>query len=120
MRRHALRNLNFVGNLSLSFLLLLAFAVCFVSIRARAQNGIWQVDAGHSIARLSLGAGSQSVDVGVAPVSGTVVFDSSDPAERRFTSISSRSPRRSALSPSAPRSPATGSWQWSANSPLLE
>jgi hypothetical protein len=81
MRRHALRNLNFGSNLSLSFLLLLAFAVGFVSIPARAQNGMWQVDAGHSIARLSLGAGSQSVDVGVAPVSGTVVFDSSDPGD---------------------------------------
>jgi len=81
MRRHALRNLNFGGNLSLAFLLLLAFAVCFASIPARAQDGTWQVDAGHSIARLSLGAGLQSVNVGVAPVSGTVVFDSSDPAD---------------------------------------
>jgi hypothetical protein len=81
MRRHALRNLNFGGNLSLAFLLLLAFAVCFASIPARAQDGAWQVDAGHSIARLSLGAGSQSVDIGVASVSGTVVFDSSDPAD---------------------------------------
>jgi hypothetical protein len=81
MRRHALRNLDFGDNLSLLFLLLLAFAVCFASIPARAQNGTWQVDAGHSIARLSLGAGSQSVDIGVAPVSGTVVFDSSDPAD---------------------------------------
>jgi polyisoprenoid-binding protein YceI len=81
MRQHALRNLNFGGNLSLAFLLLLAFAVCFASIPARAQGGTWQVDAGHSIARLSLGAGSQSVDVGVAPVSGTVVFDSTDPAD---------------------------------------
>ena len=81
MRQYALRDLNFGGNLSLAFLLLLAFAVCFASIPARAQDGTWQVDAGHSIARLSLGAGSQSVDVGVAPVSGTVVFDSSDPAD---------------------------------------
>jgi hypothetical protein len=80
MKRYALRNLNFGGNLSLAFLLLLAFAVCFASIPALAQDGTWQVDARHSIARLSLGAGSQSVDVGVAPVSGTVVFDSSDPA----------------------------------------
>jgi len=81
MRQYALRDLNFGGNLSLAFLLLLAFAVCFASIPARAQDGTWQVDAGHSIARLSLGAGSQSVDVGVAPVSGTVVFDPSDPAD---------------------------------------
>jgi hypothetical protein len=81
MRQHALRKFNFGGNLSLAFLLLLAFAVGFASIPARAQDGAWQVDAGQSIARLSLGAGSQSVDVGVAPVSGTVVFDSSDPAD---------------------------------------
>jgi len=81
MRRHALRNLNFGGNLSLAFLLLLAFAVSFTFLPARAQDGMWQVDARHSIARLSLGAGSQSVDIGVAPVSGTVAFDSSDPAD---------------------------------------
>ena len=65
MRRHALRNFNFGGNLSLAFLFLLAFAVSFASLPARAQDGMWQVEAGHSLARLSLGAGSQSVDIGV-------------------------------------------------------
>ncbi|MFZ0796222.1 MAG: hypothetical protein WCA13_09545 [Terriglobales bacterium] len=54
------------------------------SIPAHAQSGTWQVDAEHSIARLSLGRGSQSADVGVARVSGSVVFDSNDPADPAF------------------------------------
>jgi hypothetical protein len=82
MRPHAFHDLHFVtGKPRLAFLFLLAFAVCFASIPARAQGGIWQVDAKHSIARVSLGSGSQSVEIGVTPVSGTVVFDSSDPAD---------------------------------------
>jgi len=82
MRSHAPHILHFVtGNVSLTFLLLLALAVCFVSIPARAQGGIWQVDPEHSIARLSLGSGSQSAEVGVAHVSGSLVFDPSDPAD---------------------------------------
>jgi polyisoprenoid-binding protein YceI len=81
MKSHTLRNLRFATvNLSLTLALLLALAV-FVSIPAYAQSGIWQVDAGHSIARLSLGRGPQSVEVGVASVSGSVVFNSSDPAD---------------------------------------
>ncbi len=81
-RWHVPQILHFVtGDASLTCLLLLALAVCFVSIPARAQGGIWQVDAEHSIARLSLGSGSQSTEVGVAHVSGNLVFDSSDPAD---------------------------------------
>ena len=82
MRSHAVRNLQFVTrNLSLAFLLLLAFAVSFASIPAHAQDGNWQVDADHSIARLSVGSASNAVETGVARVSGNVVVDSSDPAD---------------------------------------
>lgn len=82
MRSQTLRNLQSVtSNLNFAFLLLLAFAVCFASVPARAQGGIWQVDAEHSIARLSLGSGSNLLETGVARVSGDAVFDSSDPAD---------------------------------------
>lgn len=53
--------------------LLLALAVGM----AHAQNGIWKVDAEHSIARLSLG----SVETGVARVSGSVAFAGDDPSD---------------------------------------
>jgi polyisoprenoid-binding protein YceI len=82
MKSHALRNLQFVSrNVRFAFLLLLAFAVCFASVPARAQGSNWKVDAEHSIARLSVGSGSNAVEIGVARVSGEVVFDSSDPAD---------------------------------------
>jgi len=61
--------------------LLLTLALAVVSLPARAQSGIWQVDAQHSIARLSLGSGSRSVEVGVARVSGSVAFDASNLAD---------------------------------------
>ena len=61
--------------------LLLALAVSVASIPAHAQNGIWHVDAEHSIARLSLGSSPKSAEVGVARVSGDVAFDSSDPSD---------------------------------------
>ena len=81
-RSHTLHNLHFVtGDLRLAFLLLFAFVVCFTSIPARAQAGIWHVDTEHSIAHLSLGSGLQSAEIAVVPVSGTVLFDSGDPAD---------------------------------------
>ena len=82
MKSHALRNVHFVsGRVSLALLLLLAFAVCLASVPARAQGGIWQVDAQHSVARLSLGRGSNAFEIGVARVSGDMFFDSNDPAD---------------------------------------
>jgi len=69
------------GYTSLTLALLLALTLCLAPVPALAQGRIWQVDAQHSIARLSLGSGSQSAEIGVAPVTGNVVFDSSDPAD---------------------------------------
>lgn len=81
MKLHTLRTFQPVTvNLSLTLALLLALAV-FFSIPAHAQSGIWQVDAEHSIARLSLGRAPQSAEVGLAAVSGSVVFDSNDSAD---------------------------------------
>jgi polyisoprenoid-binding protein YceI len=58
----------------------LAFGVVVASVPVLAQD-TWQVDPQHSIARLSLGSGSNAVEVGLARVSGDVVFDSNDPAD---------------------------------------
>jgi len=81
MKSHMMRIIDFASNkVGLTFLLL-ALAIGVASIPAHAQDGIWQVDAKHSIARLSLGSGTESVEVGLARVSGNVVFDSSDPAD---------------------------------------
>ena len=44
---------------------------------AQAQDK-WQIDSETSVARLALGSGSDLLNVGVARVSGEVVFDSSD------------------------------------------
>ena len=80
MKSHTQRNLHSITvNLSLTLALLLALTVS-VSIPAHAQNG-WQVDTKHSVARLSLGRDPQSTEVGLATVSGNVVFDSSDSAD---------------------------------------
>ena len=82
MKSHTLRNLHVViGNVSLAFLLLLGFAVCLASIPAHAQGDIWHVDPQHSIARLSLGSASNALEIGLARISGEVVFDSNDPAD---------------------------------------
>ena len=81
MKSHMLRIVHFATNkVGLTFLLL-ALAVGIASIPAYAQNGIWQVDAEHSIARLSLGSSPKSAEFGVARVTGNVAFDSSDPAD---------------------------------------
>lgn len=67
--------------LALLTAVLLAFAVCLASVPARAQGGSWQVDPQLSVARLSLGRGSNAFEIGVARVSGDVVFDSNDPSD---------------------------------------
>jgi hypothetical protein len=81
MRSHMLRIIHFATDEVGPIFLLLALAIGVTSIPAYAQEGIWQVDAEHSIARLSLGSGSQSAEVGVARVSGNVAFDPSDSAD---------------------------------------
>jgi len=81
MKSHMLPIVHFATNEVGLVFLLLALAVGIASIPAHAQNGIWQVDAEHSIARLSLGSSPKSAEVGVARVSGNVAFDSSDPAD---------------------------------------
>jgi len=81
MKSHMLPIVHFATNEVGLIFLLLALAIGIASIPAHAQNGIWQVDAEHSIARLSLGSNPESAEVGVARVSGKVAFDSSDPAD---------------------------------------
>jgi hypothetical protein len=54
--------------------------VIFTSMPVRAED-TWQLDPQHSVARLSLGSGSNAVGIGSARVSGDVVFESSDPAD---------------------------------------
>ncbi len=77
MKTYALRNLHFVtGNVGQALALLLVLAVSF-SIPAHAQE-TWQLDSQLSIARLSLGSGSNALEVGLARVSGDVIFDSND------------------------------------------
>ena len=79
---HASPIVNLVtGGAILSLALLLAFTFCFASIPAVAQDRAFQVDPQYSFARLSLGSGAQSQQIDIAPVSGKVVFDSSDPAD---------------------------------------
>jgi len=78
MRSRTVRMLRFVtGEVGL-VLLLLTLAVVVTSMPAHAQEGIWQVDKEHSVARLSLGTAPKSAEVGVARVSGKVVFPVSD------------------------------------------
>lgn len=81
MRSHVQRIIQFASSGVSLFFLLLILAVCIASTTAHAQDDTWQADAQHSIARLSLGAGSKSVEVGVSRVSGTVAFSASDPAD---------------------------------------
>jgi hypothetical protein len=61
-------------------LLTLVVAGLIASIPARAQDS-FRVDARHSIARLFLGSGQNVLEIGLARVSGQVVFDSDDPAD---------------------------------------
>jgi hypothetical protein len=61
-------------------IMLLAFATATVSIPACAQD-IWQIDPKHSVATLSLGSGANQLQIGLARVSGEVVFESSDPGD---------------------------------------
>jgi hypothetical protein len=81
MRSHLEHIIHFTTSVVGIFFLLLMLAVCIASTPAHAQDSIWQADAQHSIARLSLGSGSRSVEVGITRVSGTVAFSANDPAD---------------------------------------
>jgi len=81
MKSQAQRIINFATSGVGVFLLLLALAVCIASAPAHAQENVWKVDSTHSVARLSLGSGSNSIEVGITPISGTIAFDTNDPAD---------------------------------------
>src|SRR6267143_2153147 len=59
---------------------LLLLSATTSSIAAHAQDG-WQVDPKYSVATLSLGSEASQVQIGLARVSGAVVFESSDPGD---------------------------------------
>jgi polyisoprenoid-binding protein YceI len=59
---------------------LLLLAASTASIAAHAQDS-WQIDSKHSVATLSLGPGASQVQIGLARVSGEVVFESGDPGD---------------------------------------
>jgi len=59
---------------------LLLLAATTVPIAAHAQDS-WQIDAKHSVATLSLGSGANQLQIGLARVSGEVVFESSNPGD---------------------------------------
>jgi hypothetical protein len=58
----------------------LLLAATTASIAAHAQDG-WQIDPKYSVATLSLGSGASQLQIGLARVSGEVVFESSDPGD---------------------------------------
>jgi len=62
----------------------LLFAATTASVAARAQDN-WQIDPKHSVATLSLGSGANQLQIGLARVSGEVVFESSDPGDPTVT-----------------------------------
>jgi hypothetical protein len=59
---------------------LLLLAATTASIAAHAQDS-WQIDPKHSVATLSLGSVANELQIGLARVSGEVVFKSSDPGD---------------------------------------
>ena len=65
---------------------LLLLAATTASIAANAQDS-WQIDPKHSVATLSLGSGANQLQIGLARVSGEVVFESSDPGDPTVTLI---------------------------------
>ncbi len=80
MKTHALRDPHFVtSKVSLALTLLLVLTVSF-SIPAHAQE-TWRLDSQLSIARLSLGSGTNALEIGLARVNGEVVFHSNDPLD---------------------------------------
>jgi hypothetical protein len=80
MKGHLPKILRLVLYKPLLRLILLAFAIT-AGVAAAQAGEPWQIDSGHSYARLSLGAGSNALEIGVARVSGDVVFDANDPVD---------------------------------------
>jgi hypothetical protein len=77
MKTHALSKLHFITrNVGLALAWLLVLTVSFSS-PAHAQE-TWRLDPQLSMVRLSLGSGSNALEIGLARVSGDVVFDSND------------------------------------------
>jgi polyisoprenoid-binding protein YceI len=63
-----------------AILMVLALAILTASMPAHAQDS-WQIDPKHSVAPLALGSGANQLQIGLARVSGEVVFESSDPGD---------------------------------------
>lgn len=61
-------------------LTLLALTIATISIPAHAQE-LWQIDPKYSVATLELGSGVKTLQIGLARVSGEVIFESSDPTD---------------------------------------
>ena len=80
MKSRCLSTIHFVMNAFRSILIPLSLTVVSVSMPLHAQD-TWQVDPQHSVATLSLGSGANQLQIGLARVSGEVVFESSDPAD---------------------------------------
>jgi hypothetical protein len=80
MKSHLHNVLSLSTNVVGPLIMFLAFATATVSIPACAQD-IWQIDPKHSVATLSLGSGANQLQIGLARVSGEVVFESSDPGD---------------------------------------
>jgi len=70
---------------------LLRWIVNLLFLTAATTSGIahaqdtWQIDSKDSIATLSLGSGTDMLQVGLARVSGQVVFEASDPSDPTVT-----------------------------------
>ena len=80
MKTQALSKRYFVTrNVGLALAWLLVLTVSFSS-PAHAQE-TWRLDPQLSIARLSVGSGSNALEIGLARVSGDVSFDSNDPGD---------------------------------------
>ena len=80
MKSHLHNVLSLSSNVVGPLIMFLAFATATVSIPACAQD-IWQIDPKHSVATLSLGSGANQLQIGLARVSGEVVFESNDPGD---------------------------------------
>ncbi len=80
MKTYEANAMNFLKSEIGHIFVLLALAVASSSIPAHAQDA-WKIDGEHSVARLSLGSGDRAAEVGVARVSGNVIYDSNNPAD---------------------------------------
>ena len=80
MKSRCLSTIHFVMNAFRSILIPLSLTVVSVSMPLHAQD-TWQVDPQHSVATLSLGSEANQLQIGLARVSGEIVFESSDPGD---------------------------------------